>query len=101
MSGNRETKDPFIQRLGLAVLGPFGLRFVPANHVQVINRLGAYQGARGPFFFWINTFTESLGPRVKVGARSRVFILDHLPTRDLLQLGLQVWLSFSFDPRRI
>ncbi len=97
---NENQQEPLLQRIGLSVLGPIGLHFAPAQHVQVIYRFGAYTAARGPQFFWINPLVESVGPQVFIGNRSRVFVLENLPTRDRLQLGLKMWISFSFDPRR-
>ncbi|MGB8646295.1 MAG: SPFH domain-containing protein [Anaerolineae bacterium] len=95
-----QPQEPVLQSLGLKLLGPLGLCFAPANHVQVINRLGIYHAALGPQFFWINRMVESLGPQVFIGNRSRVFVMQNLPARDSLQLGLKIWIAFTFDPRR-
>ena len=96
---DRKVRPPLAYRLGLFFGGLFGLRWVPDNHLGVVYRMEMYYDLRGPGFFWINPFTQSVKQEVNLGPD---FIKTHIPslqTQDAVQLGLRLALAYAFDPR--
>jgi len=82
--------------------GPFGLYYIPENHVRLVRRMEQYHRLeRGPGFKRYNTLTETLGPQFKVGVEAFSFQFDNLPTGDGLQVGLRFALNYEFAPEKI
>ncbi|MBI3241298.1 MAG: SPFH domain-containing protein [Chloroflexi bacterium] len=93
---------PPLFRFLLWIGGPFGLYYVPENHVRLVRRMEQYHRLeRGPGFKRYNTLTETLGPQFKVGLEAFSFQFDNLPTNDGLQVGLRFALNYEFAPEKI
>ena len=54
----RKVRPPLGYRLYRFFGRPFGLNWVPDNHLGVVYRMELYNGLRGPGFFRINPFME-------------------------------------------
>lgn len=101
MTANGAPTPPPYFRFLLWIGGPFGLYYVPENYVRLVRRMEQYHRVeRGPGFFRYNTFTETLGPQIKVGVEAFSTQFDHLPTKDGLQLGLKFALNYDFAPEK-
>jgi hypothetical protein len=98
---DRKVGPPPAYRLRLFFGRPAGLRWVPDNHLGVVYRMEMYQGLRGPGFFRINPFTESVKRQVNLNPDFITTPIPSLNTRDAVQLGLQVALAYVFDPRTL
>lgn len=100
--GDRQEGPPLGYSLALFFGRPFGLRWVPDNHLGVIYRMEMYHRLRGPGFFWISPFVESVNRQVNLGPDYISINIPNLNTRDGMQLEwLKVGLAFAFDPRRL
>jgi hypothetical protein len=96
---DRQVAPPLAYRLCRFLGGPFGLRWVPDNHLGAVYRMEMYHSLRGPGFFWINPFTETVKGSVNIQPDFISTPFPSLQTKDGLQLGLQVALAYAFDPR--
>jgi hypothetical protein len=96
---DRNVRPPLAYRLRLFFGRPSGLRWVPDNHLGVVYRMEMYHSLRGPGFFRINPFTESVKQEVSLNPDFIATHVANLNTRDAVQLGLRVALAFVFDPR--
>lgn len=77
-----------------------GLRFVAENHVQAVYRDQIYRTAKGPGWFRIHFWNETSGEIIKIGPRFGTLTLDNLSSREPAQVGLELSVSYTFDPRR-
>ncbi|GAB4537820.1 MAG: hypothetical protein Kow0063_25090 [Anaerolineae bacterium] len=98
---DREVRPPLAYRLGLFFGRPLGWRWVPDNHLGAVYRMERYRGLRGPGFFRINPFTESVKLTVSLNPDFISTNISSLNTRDAVQLGLEVALAYVFDPRNL
>jgi hypothetical protein len=98
---DREVRPPLAYRLGLFFGGLFGWRWVPDNHLGAVYRMERYRDLRGPGFFRINPFTESVKLTVSLNPDFMSTNVSSLNTRDAVQLGMEVALAYVFDPRNL
>jgi regulator of protease activity HflC (stomatin/prohibitin superfamily) len=98
MVGERDHKAPIIYRFLRAVGRPFGLRWVGDNQVAVVYRLERYHTLKGPGFFWINRFTQSVRKIIDLAPDFIPVTASDIHTQDALQLDLAVALAYLFDP---
>lgn len=102
MTANGTPTPPPLFRFLLWIGKPFGLYYVPENYVRLVRRMEQYHRVeRGPGFFRHNTFTETLGPQIKVGVEAFSTQFDGLPAKDGLQVGLRLALNYEFAPEKI
>jgi hypothetical protein len=87
-------------RLALLLGRPFGVIFVPELNVQVIRRMGRYQGVVGPGLQRYNPWVETLGPLVPINNQKREELFEGLITHDVVPINVRLNLFFSYDPRR-
>ena len=93
------TSPPPLFRFLAWIGGPLGYYFVPENHVRLVKRMEQWHHIdRGPGFHRYNTFTETLGPQVRVNVEAFSHQFDNLPTRDGLQVGMRFALNYVFEP---
>ena len=91
-------QSPMVYRL-LRTLGrPFGLRWVGDNQVAVIYRLERYHSLKGPGFFWINPFTQTVKKIMSTAPEFVSIEAADIHTQDALQLGLTVALAYEVEP---
>lgn len=96
---NRDVAPPLAYRLVRFFGYPFGLRWVPDNHLGVIFRMEMYHKLKGPGFFWITPLVESVKRRIRISPDFLSTPIRGLHTRDGVDLGLKVALAYAFDPR--
>ena len=93
---------PPLFRLLLWLGGPFGWYYIPESYVRLVKRMEQYHRLeKGPGFRQYNSFTETLGPVIRVGFEPFAYQFDNLPAKDGLQLGLKFSLLYEFFPERI
>lgn len=91
-------QSPLVYRL-LRTLGrPFGLRWVGDNQVAVVYRLERYHSLKGPGFFWINPFTQTVRRIISTAPEFVSIEAVDIHTEDALQLGLTVALAYEVQP---
>ena len=90
---------PLAYSLRLFFERPLGLRWVPDNHLAVVYRMEMYHGLRGPGFFRINPFKETVKYEVNLNPDFISTEIASLQTQDAVQLGLRIALAYEFDPR--
>jgi hypothetical protein len=98
---DRKIVPPLAYRLGLFFGRPFGLRWVPDNHLGAVYRMEMYHSLRGPGFFRINPLMETVKHVVSLNPDFISTRVSSLQTKDALQLGLRVALAYVFDPRSL
>lgn len=91
----------FFYRLFLGLVRPLGLRWVGDNELGVVYRKGLYHDLRGPGSFWINPFIDVMKEVTSVKPDFVSATIPNVQTRDALQLGFGVALSYVFDPRDV
>jgi hypothetical protein len=96
---DRQVAPPLAYRLCRFLGRPFGLRWVPDNHLGAVYRMEMYHSLRGPGFFWINPLTQTVKGSVSIQSDFISTPFPSLQTKDGLQLGLRVALAYVFDPR--
>lgn len=101
MAGDRKqnVSPPLAYSLRLFFERPLGLRWVPDNHLAVVYRMEMYHGLRGPGFFRINPFTETVRREVSLNPDYISTEISSIQTQDAVQLGLRIALAYVFDPR--
>ena len=98
MKDERDIKPPIVYRLLRTVGRPFGLRWVGDNQVAAVYRLQLYNCIKGPGFFWINPFTQSVRYVIDTAPDFVALVAPGIQTKDRLQLDLTMALAYSFDP---
>jgi regulator of protease activity HflC (stomatin/prohibitin superfamily) len=93
-----DNQPPLVYRL-LRTLGrPFGLRWVGDNQVAVVYRLERYHSLKGPGFFWINPFTQTMRRIISTAPEFVSIEAVGIHTEDALQLGLTVAMAYEVKP---
>ena len=95
----QNVSPPLAYSLRLFFERPLGLRWVPDNHLAVVYRMESYHGLRGPGFFRINPFIETVKEQVSLNPDFISTHIESLQTKDAMQLGLRIALAYTFDPR--
>jgi hypothetical protein len=95
----QQVAPPLAYQLRLLFGRPFGLRWVPDNHLGVVYRMEMYHGLRGPGFFRIDPWQDTVKDVVSLNPDFIETRVENLNTRDAVQLGLRVALAYVFDPR--
>jgi len=98
---DREQRPPIAFRLRQAFEYPFGLRWVPDNHLAAVYRDEMYDRLCGPGFFRINPLKEAVKREISLNPDFISTEVTGLPTKDGVQLGLEVALAYFFDPRQL
>ncbi|HLF28579.1 MAG TPA: SPFH domain-containing protein [Anaerolineae bacterium] len=96
-----DTDPPLAYRLSRALGRPLGLRWVGDNQLAIIYQMEQYHAAKGPGFFWINPFTQTVQATISIAPDFISNPIPNIQTRDALQLGLSIALAYTFDPRRV
>ncbi len=91
---------PPVLRFLLWIGKPFGLAFVPQNHLQVVNHMGQYVGVKGPGVIAYNRLTETLGPLVPTNGQFLNYTFEGIISRDVLPVTIEIKTIIRYDPRR-
>lgn len=92
---------PWLLRLILFVGRPWGLVWIPEDHVQVIYRWTRYAGVRRPNRLGLIRYsgaTETLGPLIYTASRPKEFEFKGLVTQDNLLVNLRLYTLIRYDP---
>ena len=101
MGEDVQVAPPLGFRLLLFLASPFGLRWVPDNHLGAVYRMEMYNRVRGPGFFWITPLIERVRQRIRVSPDFMATTIENLQTQDGVELKVQVALAYTFDPRSL
>lgn len=99
MPALNEVHLPFLYQVFLSVGKHFGWQFVPEDYLLTIYRRGMYHDAKGPGLVCVGGMLESSGPLVKIAPQFDTLAFPEIPTRQGVQMTLQIYVGFSFDPR--
>jgi SPFH domain/Band 7 family protein len=92
-------RQPLLLRFLLSVGQWAGFAFVPAGHVQVIYRMGLYNGVKGPGLIRYDSFlSEKLGPQVFIGMETHEHTFSNVITRDNLSVTMKVSAALRYNP---
>lgn len=94
-------QHPWLLRLILFVGKPFGLMWIPEDHVQVIYRWTRYAGVRKPNRWGLIRYsgaTETLGPLIYTGSKPKEFEFKGLVTQDNVLVNLRLYALIRYNP---
>ena len=99
MRTKQDIQPPPAYRLMLAVGQPLGLRWVGDYQLAVVYKMEQYHDVRGPGFFWINRWTQTMRSVISLAPDMIKITLAKARTRDGVPMDVAMALAYTFDPR--
>ncbi len=86
LPARQDTRQPLTYRLIRTLGHPFGLRWVGDNELAVIYEMERYHSVRGPGFFWVNPWTQTVHSVIRVAPDFISTYIRGIRTKDGLVL---------------